>query len=248
MGTQSPRAVSLASTAALLAAMAGAFALPLLLTSESATETAGTWTRGRYFWPKLVTFEAVMAVTWVAMQPFSSRMWARPRMTGGAIVAGHVVWSIGSGTLLALIILSSLAADDVLHWFVAAAIVTIVAMVAIQSALVHAAFAQVSGMERIASTTPGPDELVALLKNLEKGLQEADPETTAGIKRVREHIAYSLPKVGRIAASSRYAQLVAEVHLLHERARNGEPAAVVRASCAEIAGLLELLRTELKEN
>jgi hypothetical protein len=75
-----------------------------------------------------------------------------------------------------------------------------------------------------------------------------EPEASAEIKRLREMIAYSLPRVGRIASSITYAAIADEISSLHASSEGAGDAKRLRESCREIMTLLNRLQIELSEN
>jgi small-conductance mechanosensitive channel len=236
-----------ASVAALVAGMAAALIVPVLLTGEPGDGLSVTFARGRYFWHKVAAFEIVLLVAWALEQSFAHRLFEKPRHAGGASVVGRVVRATGCALLLALILGSALASDDVIIWFITAAVVVVAAIVVLESILVQAAAAQVAGAEQIASSVPDPDALVVILRSVERGIQPEDPEAAAEVKRIRERIAHSLPRVGQIASSPGYEQLVAKVMELREVAHGPGGGRSARTACADATGLLDSLQVELRQ-
>jgi len=189
----------------------------------------------------------VLLVAWTFEQSFARSLFENPRHAGGASVAGRVARVTGCALLLALILGSALASDDVIIWFISAAVVVVAAIVVLESILVQAAAAQIVGAEQIASSVPDPDALVVILRSVERGIQTEDPEAAAEVRRVRERIAYSLPRVGRIASSPGYEQLVAKVMELRGGAHGPGARRSVGTACAEVTGLLDALQLELRQ-
>lgn len=236
-----------APAAALVAVMAAALIVPVLLTGEPGDGSSVAFARGRYFWPKVASFEIVLLVAWAMEQSFARGLFEKPRHAGGASVAGRVARATGCASLLALILGSALASDDAIIWFIAAAVVVVAAVVVLESMLVQAAAAQIAGAERIASSMPDPDALVAILRSVERGIQPEDPGAAAEVKRIRERIAHSLPRVGRIASSHGYERLVAKVMELQGAAHGPGGGRAARTACAEAAGLVDSLQAELRQ-
>ena len=234
--------------APVLIVMGAAVAIPTLVTDVQPLDELGMWTRGRYFWPKVIAFEAALFAGWLSANVLARRVLSRPKMTGGAAVTSVVVVAIGFGLLLALIAATAFVPDDALGWFIACGVLVAVATALLHFALLTAAAAQDVGMAKPTGGVPSPDKLVALLRAVECSEMAQEPEASAEIKRLREMIAYSLPRVGRIASSITYAAIADEISSLHASSEGAGDAKRLRESCREIMTLLNRLQIELSEN
>ena len=236
------------SVVPVLVVLGAAVAIPTLVTDVQPSAELGMWTRGRYFWPKVIAFEAVLFAGWFSAKVLARRVFSRPKMTGGAAVTDFVVLAIGFGLLLALIAASAFVPDDVLGWFIAGGVLVAVATALLQSALLTAAAAQDVGLATPTGGVPSPEKLVALLRAVECSELAQEPETSAEIKRLREIIAHSLPRVGRIASSVTYAAIADEISSLHASSEGVGDAKRLHESCRQIMTLLNRLQVEFSEN
>ena len=81
----------------------------------------------------------------------------------------------------------------------------------------------------------------------ERAMDASNAASAAEIRRLRECVSHSLPRVGRIANSGTYAELVAEVASLENCVRMDPASSQVRVSCGRMTDLLDRLRIELMQ-
>jgi hypothetical protein len=239
--TSLKRNADVASFAALLIVMAAVLVVPLLLTNPSIVAAAEGWTRGRYFWHKLICFEGVLFVGWLFGWPIARRMQSGLRMTGGATVIAWAVWNTLIGLLLATILSTALLPDELLGFCIAFAVMLVAVAAVILAGLSRAADLQTSGVTRFPPRTPSPATLAVMLRAAENSLSASDVRAADEIKRVRERISFSLPTTGKIARAASYIELAREVKTLNELVNKPGNAPHVGEACKRVALLLDQL-------
>jgi hypothetical protein len=230
---------------ALLALMAASATIPLLISSPSILGDAGVFVRGQYFWPKLIFFEIILLIGWGAGQPIAQKMRESRWMVGGAAVTIWVVWNLAYGLFLLLIILSSFVPDDKIGWSIAFGFFLAASTTVVIAAVAQSVESQLVGIEQLPPAATVTATLTAQLRAAESMLPASEASTLIEIKRVRERISYSIPSVGKIAASTTYAELATEVRLLLDLVTTRGSTERIIESCRNANLLLDRVRTEL---
>lgn len=202
----------------LLAVLSAVVAIPvvgLIAFEKPSPGTLGFFVRGPYFWPKLIWCEIVLAALCLGgvWQP-GGRLLHQRQQTGGGIVVQLVVIAKACYWSLALLLASVFLPDNTQHWAVIAQVVLLVITVGFLASLTIARGLQTDGQTPIPPGVKRPDQLVSLLASIEPVAAGSLPGSIASLKSLRERINYSLPRVGRIAASVRYQEIAQEIESL----------------------------------
>ena len=163
------------------------------------------------FWIRLVWFEAIIAGLWYAFTgSYLNKILSERRQTGAInIVVGSVFFKLSIYSFVIWCIgcfLPTTAAWQGWVWLAQFAVIIFNALVLFL--LPHMHNLQNDGMESFLSGIKTPDDLVNELQILETSNDVTEDEKKV-IKKIREKIKYSIPRVGKINVSANY-QLLAE--------------------------------------
>lgn len=228
----------LATTVAVAVFAVGSFHAP------SDTQS-GFWVRGAYFWQKLLWFEVTLLMWFIANVFFGAKVLRERQQTGGGVVFAWQAWHIGIIGVLVLTAASSVASDRNQWWFVVAQLIVLSGVIFGASAATIARRMQNFDVSPIASDIRRPDELKALLATAESLCRTSHQPIAAELKALREKLTYSLPRVGQISKSTRYARLALETEELCAAIEQGRVPGPGSLAVSRLDVAFELLRHEL---
>jgi hypothetical protein len=170
------------------------------------SDTEGYFRHGQYFVYKFIWFEFILTCAfWGGVySPF--RKISTEKLGGSYPAMAAVIFNASIFSVF-LILISSLVENKYLGIFVALQLFVILTVIIKIFIMSHAADLQKVGMEEIRDNLKKPQELVAQLTVCERQ-PELEQETLNLIKKAKDSIRYSLPKVGNIAKSMQYEQIV----------------------------------------
>lgn len=166
-----------------------------------------------FFWIRLLWFEAIVAVLWYAFTGnYLKKILSEREQTGAInVVIGSVFFKLSIYSFIIWLIGCFLPPTALWQgWMLLAQFVVIVLNVLVLYLLPHMRDLQNDGMKTLPEGVKTPDDLVNELQLLETSNDLTDDEKKV-IKRIREKIKYSLPRVGRISTSENYKLLVEEI-------------------------------------
>jgi len=165
------------------------------------------------FWVRLLWFEAIIAVLWYAFTgSYLNKILSESKQTGAInIVVGSVFFKLPLYSLVIWIVGCFLPTSASWQgWVLLAQFAVIVFNVLVLYLLPHMRNLQNDGMESLPEEVKTPDDLVNELQVLEASTDITEDEKKV-IKRIREKIKYSIPRVGKISTSESYKLLVGEI-------------------------------------
>jgi len=182
-------------------------------------DAVGYFSQGQYFLHKLVWFQLIlMTLFWGgAYSPFRKMLTVKFSGAYPAISAAIFNASIFS---ILLILISSFVSNKHLKIFVALQLLVILVTVIKVFAMSRASDLQKVGMEEIRDNLKKPEVLVAQLTVCERQ-PELEQETLKLIRKVKDAFQYSLPKVGNIASSALYEQVVEDCDKIYNLMMSG---------------------------
>ena len=166
-----------------------------------------------FFWIRLLWFEAIVAVLWYAFTGNYLKKFLTERKQTGAInvVIGSVFFKLSIYSFVVWLIGCFLPPTALWQgWVLLAQFIVIVLNVLVLYLLPHMRNLQNDGMETLLEGVKTPDDLVNELQLLEISNGLTDDEKKV-LKRLREKIKYSLPRVGKISISENYKLLTEEI-------------------------------------
>ena len=166
-----------------------------------------------FFWIRLLWFETIVAVLWYAFAGNYIKKILSDRKQTGAInvVIGSVFFKLSIYSFIIWLIGCFLPPTALWQgWVLLAQFIVIVLNVLVLYLLPHMRNLQNGGIETLLEGVKTPDDLVNELQLLEISNGLTDDEKKV-LKRLREKIKYSLPRVGKIRTSENYKLLVGEI-------------------------------------
>lgn len=247
MGYQ-PKQLTMWSVLTFCATVLAIFIISLLLFPANAASDS-FWHRGEFFWYKLVWAEVVFCVAWfLGLHDPYSNLLSQRQQTGGAIPA--ITSSVINACIFSygILLLSLFLPEKRIYNIVLLVVQIVVIVITIWriTILNEARFLQQDGIDPIPKNTKQPEELVAQLSILEMNMLKMDADLSWRVKRLREKINYSLPRVGKIATSMRYLSLVNGIEELCTLNESELATASVKQQLGVIEQITLLLITELK--
>lgn len=207
------------------------------------------WKRGDFFWVKLLWCEVLFCFAWFfGLQfPFLNLLGQR-QQTGGAILATSSVVVSNCAWSYFILFVSAFLPDGRQYstFLIVAQIALIVNCFWQVMILSHARHLQNDGVIPISPSTKQPEALIAQLSISEKSIAAKDESLARSIKALYEKLNYSLPRVGKIASSSRYFSLANNIDLFCNSIDINSDLTEVRLELEKIDRELVLLIAELK--
>ena len=169
--------------------------------------------RTDFFWVRLLWFEAIIALLWYAFTgSYLKKILLERKQTGAInVVIGSVFFKLFIYSLIIWVIgcfFPTSVSWQGWVWF--AQFVVIVFYILALYVLPHMRNFQNDGMEFLPDDIKTPDDLVKDLQMLEISADITEDDKRV-IKRIREKIKYSIPRVGKISVSENYRLLVYEI-------------------------------------
>ena len=166
-----------------------------------------------FFWIRLLWFEAIVAVLWYAFTGnYLKKILTERKQTGAInVIISSVFFKLSIYSFIVWLIGCFLPPTALWQgWVLLAQFIVIVLNVLVLYLLPHMCSLQNDGMETLPKGVKTPDDLVNELQLLEPSNGLTDDEKKL-LKRVREKIKYSLPRVGKISISENYKLLTEEI-------------------------------------
>lgn len=166
-----------------------------------------------FFWIRLLWFEAIVAVLWYAFTGnYLKKILSERKQTGAInVVIASVFFKLSIYSFIIWLIGCFLPPTASWQgWVLLAQFIVIVLNVLALYLLPHMRSLLKDGMETLPEGVKTPDDLVNELQLFETSNGLTDDEKKL-LKRVREKIKYSLPRVGKISISENYKLLTEEI-------------------------------------
>jgi hypothetical protein len=183
------------------------------------SDAEGYFRQGQYFIYKFIWFEFILTCAfWGGVySPF--RKISTEKFGGAYPAIGAAIFNASIFSAF-LILISSYVEDKYLGIFIALQFLVILIVIIKVFIMSHASDLQKMGMEEIRYDIKKPQELVAQLTICERQ-PELEQKTLKLIKKVKDDIQYSLPKVGNIAKSVQYEQVVVHCNKIYNLMMSG---------------------------
>ena len=240
--------VSVISIATYLVSAISILTIGVIIFNET-DEVKNIFTRGEFFWHKLIWVEILFFVFWYfGLQMSFSNMLKQRQQTGGAIFAISEAVSIACLSSFALLSLSVFFGDSSgsLKFTFFAQVLIIVLCLWKVMVLSQARILQNDGLAILHYSIVPPKILAAKLLTLEKYSLDERPELSKRIKSLREKITYSLPSYGNISRSTGYTSLISQIDQLIEHTNKLNNITEIDASVDRAEILLSNIILEIK--
>ena len=170
------------------------------------------------------------------------------QQTGGGIVVQFAI--IAKACLWSLLILgiSIFIPETYQQWILIAQIIIIIAAIILVATVTAARDLQNDGIVPLPYGVKRPDQLVAQITSLEHIIISKHPGSAASIKTIKEHINYSLPRVGKIATSAMYLDIVKDIESLCAAIESQDGSATINELCGKVDRKITLLISDIAGN
>jgi hypothetical protein len=187
-----------------LTCVAFTVAIGLILFNPNAD---GYLRQGQYFVYKFIWFEFVLtALFWGGVYgPF--RKMSTEKLGGAYPAMSIAVFNASLFSFFIILISSFFPNDEYIGVFIALQLLVILIAIIKVFLMSHASDLQSVGMEEIRNNIKNPQELCTQLAICERQ-PKLEPETLKLLRKVKDGIQYSLPRVGNIASSVKYERVV----------------------------------------
>ena len=236
----------------LIALISIAVAIPvigLLAFQSPESPNAGNLVRGQYFIFKLLWCEFLLLVLFVGcIKGLGGQLLRQRQQTGGGIVVQFAI--IANACLCSLLILgvSVFLPEKYQQWILIAQIIIVVAAIILVATVTAGRDLQNDGIVPLQDGVKRPDQLVAQIASLENIIISNHPVSAASIKTIKERINYSLPRVGKIAASAMYLDIVKDIESLCAAIESQNGSATINELCGKVDRKITLLIADIARN
>ena len=197
--------------------------IALLLFSDSEPEDSFL-RRSELFYIRLIWFEILFSFAWFAgcIGPIGNMLRYRQQTGGGYAVIAAIV--LNATALSILILFFSIFLPRSRFFDILPVVIQILIIVVCSMKMVYIKYAQawqMDGLNVIPNTIKTPEQLVAMLVICEQQPIIVD-NFSVPIKRVKEKMKYSIPKVGKVSSSESYKDLAILVESFYDKLMAGK--------------------------
>jgi hypothetical protein len=221
----------------------------LLVFQSPEPPNAGILVRGQYFIFKLLWCEFLLVVLSVGcIKGLGGELLRQRQQTGGGVVVQFAI--IAKACLWSLLILgvSVFLSEKYQQWILIAQIIVVIAAITLVATVTAARVLQNDGIVPPPDGVKRPDQLVAQIGALENIIFSKHSVSAASIKTIKERINYSLPRVGKIATSVIYLDIVKDIESLCDAIESKNGSAAINELCGKVDQKITLLIAEITGN